>query len=253
MIDIHCHIIPEIDDGPKGIDSSLEMARNAVEQGITTIVATPHCNRRYDTDKISINDKVTLLNSKLVENHIPLKIIPGQEIRLAGGIVDGLNSEELQPLGDSKYILLELPSRSVPCFTDKLIYNLLSEGYIPVIAHPERNEQIMKDPNILYKFVNEGALAQLTAGSISGVFGKKLKKLSEDLIDANLIHFVASDAHPMPNRGFFLEDAFNEIEKAFGEDCVDYLKENAELLVKGEDISTWMPEKVRRKKFLGIF
>lgn len=253
MIDIHCHILPNIDDGPKAIDSSLEMARNAVDQGISTVIATPHCNRRYDTDKKIICDKVSYLNSKLVEDNIPLKIIPGQEIAIAGGIIDGLDNEELQTLGDSKYILLELPPGSIPSFTDKLIYNLLSEGYIPVIAHPERNVQITKDPNILYKLVNEGALAQLTAGSITGIFGKKVKKLSEDLIDANLIHFIASDAHAMSNRGFNLEDAYSQIEEIFGEDCVDYFKENAELLVKGEDVSIWMPEKVRKKKFLGIF
>lgn len=247
MIDIHCHILPDIDDGPSSIEGSLDMAKKAVEQGITTIVATPHCSG-LEARKSSISEQVEQLNAVLEANDIPLKILPGQEIAITDVTGEELSSKTLQTLGDTRYVLIELPSDHIPSFTDQLIFNLLSDRYVPVIAHPERNIQILENPNELHRFVSKGALVQLTAGSVTGQFGKQLQELSVDFIDANLVHFIASDASAATDRGFYLQEAYEVVGETFGDVCVDYFKENAALLVKDAEISIWKPEEIQKKK-----
>ena len=132
-------------------------------------------------------------------------------------------------------------------------YELQTEGLIPIIVHPERNQEIIENPDLLYKFVNSGALTQVTAGSVCGYFGKNIKKFSRQLIEANLTHFIASDAHNVHNRSFKMVEAFEQVEKSYGMDMVYLFKENAELLVRGETVYKEMPQKVQRKKFLGLF
>ncbi len=255
MIDIHCHILPGVDDGAQTIEDSIIMAKEAVQEGIRTIIATPHHqNHQYINEKHSILEKVSDLNEQLVKAEVPLKILPGQENRLYGEILeDYLAGGKILPLAESSYLFIEFPSGHVPRYAERLLFDIQTEGLIPIIVHPERNQELIENPDMLYKFVKNGALTQVTAGSVCGYFGKKIKKFSHQLIEANLTHFIASDAHNVTSRGFKMVEAFGEVEKSFGNDMVYILKENAELLVVNQRVNKEIPEKVVRKKFLGIF
>lgn len=255
MVDIHCHILPGIDDGAENIEETIQMAKEAVSEGIHTIIATPHHkNGQYDNEKTSILEKVSDLNKLLASEAIPLTILPGQEIRLYGEVLDDYHSGgKILPLAETSYLMIEFSSGHVPRYAKQLLYELQTEGFTPIIVHPERNQEIIENPDLLYRFVNNGALSQITAGSLCGQFGKKIKKFSEQLIEANLTHFVASDAHNVRNRNFKMTEAMAEVEKKYGMDMVHYFNENAELLIGNKNVHKEIPEKIQRKKFLGIF
>jgi protein-tyrosine phosphatase len=254
MIDLHCHILAGIDDGAQSMEESLEMARAAVREGIDTIIATPHHkNGRYENTKQAINVKTAELNEVLIAENIPLKILTGQETAIHGELLKGITLGEVSTLNNTQYIFIELPVGHVPRYTEKLFYDLQVEGKIPVIVHPERNQEIIERPEILYQLIKKGALSQLTASSICGIFGKKIKGFSEHLIEANLVHFIASDAHNTNKRGFQMAQAYDHINTRYGVDMVYLFKENAELLVHDHNVYKEVPQRVRKKKFLGLF
>ena len=254
MIDLHCHILAGIDDGAQTMADSIEMARAAVNEGIQTIIATPHHkNGKYENTKMEILEKTAELNQVLKTEDIPLTILPGQEPAIHGELLKGITLGEVSSLNNTKYIFIELPAGHVPRYTDKLLYDLQLEGNIPVIVHPERNQEIIERPEILYKLVKNGALSQVTASSVSGIFGKKTKSFSEQLIEANLVHFIASDAHNTNKRGFHLARAYDTIDTRYGVDMVYYFIENAELLVQNHNVYKEVPQRVKKKKFLGLF
>ncbi|MCM3673367.1 tyrosine protein phosphatase [Peribacillus simplex] len=254
MIDIHCHIIPGVDDGSGDIQESLNMARKAVEAGITHLFATPHhLNEKYVNVKSNIIDRAVRLNENLHQNNIPLTIHLGQEVRIHRDIFTSLEKEEILTLDDKgTYLLLELPSGKVPSYTQEVIYELLLKGITPIIVHPERNKELIENQKLLFELVQEGALTQLTSGSIIGLFGKNIKSFSKKIIEHNLAHFIATDAHNMNSRGFTLQEAYETITKTYGIERAFYFKENAEQLIKGESPSIVKPAPFK-KKILGIF
>jgi protein-tyrosine phosphatase len=255
MIDLHCHILPGVDDGAGDLSESLEMARKAVEQGIHTIVATPHhLNNQYENPKQRILTGVEQLNLALQQEKIDLKILAGQETRIYGEMAAGYESGEILAVNGSQYILVEFSSSHVPRYTEKLFYEMQLKGIVPVIVHPERNQQIIEQPDLLYKFVKKGALSQVTAASVSGDFGKKIKNFTHQLIEANLTHVIASDAHNTGNRTFKMREAFDVIQAKYGNEMVYKFQENAALLVEGSHVNKEVPERVRKKKkIFGIF
>ncbi|EOQ19492.1 phosphotyrosine-protein phosphatase (capsular polysaccharide biosynthesis) [Bacillus cereus VDM021] len=255
MIDLHCHILPSIDDGAEAIEDSIAMAKAACKEGIHTIVATPHHqNGVYINPAEGILRQVKQLNDRLKEEGINLTILPGQEIRLYGELLEDYELGEIVTLNRTdKYILIEFPANHVPRYAEKMLYELRIKGITPIIVHPERNTEIIERPGVLYKFVNQGALTQITAGSIAGKFGKKIKKFSLQLIEHHLAHVISSDAHNTTTRSFHLQAAYEVIEKSFGSSTLYYFKENTYSLISGEIIYREEPEQVRRKKILGLF
>jgi protein-tyrosine phosphatase len=254
MIDLHCHILPNVDDGPKELAESVEMAKQAVQQGIKTIIATPHHrNEKYENHGQTIFRQVEEFNRVLKSENLDLTVIPGQETRIFGEMVDGLESGEILPLNQGKYVFVELPSGHVPRYTGQLLFDIQLKGFIPVIVHPERNQEIIENPEVLYQLVKKGALTQVTASSVSGHFGKTIKKFSLQLIEANLTHFVASDAHNTSSRGFKMVKAYDVVAKNFGVEAVYMLRENAELVVQGKSVYREVPERVKKRKILGLF
>ncbi|MFJ7991185.1 tyrosine-protein phosphatase [Peribacillus frigoritolerans] len=254
MIDIHCHILPGVDDGAADIKESLNMARKAVEAGITHIFATPHhLNEKYVNVKSDIIDRVGRLNESLQQENIPLTIHLGQEVRIHRDIFSSLEKEDILTLDDNgTYMLLELPSGSVPTYTQDVIYELQLKGIKPIIVHPERNKELIENHKLLFELVQEGALTQLTSGSIIGLFGKNVKSFSKKIIEHNLTHFIATDAHNIGSRGFTLQQAYETITKAYGINRTFYFKENSEQLIKGQSPSIEKPLPFK-KKILGIF
>ncbi|MGN8646350.1 tyrosine-protein phosphatase [Gracilibacillus sp. HCP3S3_G5_1] len=255
MIDIHCHILPGVDDGAKHAEDSVQMAKNAVSQGINTIIATPHhMNGSYDNYKDDILIAVDQLNDRLQEEDIPLTILPGQETRINGEMLTDLENGQLLPLNEtSGYLFVELPSNHVPRYTKQLMFDLQLKGIKPIIVHPERNKELIENPDILYDLVSNGTLTQVTAASIAGKFGKKIKKFSLQLIEANLTHFIASDAHNITSRGFVMQDAHALVKDKFGSSVLYWYMENAQYLVNGDHVVGDVPEKIKRKKIMGMF
>jgi protein-tyrosine phosphatase len=254
MIDIHSHILPGVDDGAKNIAESLEMARSAVNEGIHTIIATPHYkNGKYEVESILIEKSVKELNEQLRKEKVNLTVLTGQEPRIFGEILEDYAKGKVICLADSSYLFIEFPSSSVPRYTDRLLYDLQVKRLQPIIVHPERNVELIENPNKLFELVEKGAATQVTAASVVGYFGKKIQRFSEELIEANLTHFIASDAHNVTNRSFKMKEAYSHIENRFGIATVDYFKENAMRLVEGKNIIREIPSQIKRKKFLGLF
>ncbi|WP_260284813.1 tyrosine-protein phosphatase [Peribacillus aracenensis] len=254
MIDIHCHILPGMDDGSADMKESLNMARKAVEAGITHLFATPHhLNEKYVNVKSNIIDRAVRLNESLQEANIPLTIHLGQEVRIHRDIFTSLEKEEILTLDDNgTYILLELPSGKVPTYTLEVIYELLLKGITPIIVHPERNKELIANHKLLFELVQEGALTQITSGSIIGNFGKSIQSFSKKIIKHNLAHFIATDAHNIGSRGFTLQQAYETITKTYGIQRTYYFKENAEQLLNDQSPTIEKPLPFK-KKILGIF
>lgn len=254
MIDIHSHILPGIDDGAQSITDSLAMAQEAVRQGITAIVATPHHrNGKYDNIKSDIIRYTNGLNERLQEEDIPLTVLPGQETRINGDMIQDIENGELASLNDTKYLFVEFASNHVPRYAKQMLFDIQVAGYIPVIVHPERNSAIIQHPSILHEFVQKGALSQVTAASIAGKFGKNIQKFSHQLVEANLTHFLASDAHNTTTRGFLMNEAYHELREEHGNETFYMFLENAQLLVDGLNVNKDEPQEVKKKKFLGLF
>lgn len=255
VIDVHSHITFGLDDGAKTIAESVMMAKAAVAEGISTIVATPHHRHpSFSNKKSLVIDNVKRINEELKEKNVPLEVLAGQEIRLFGEMSEALDQkDDLLTLNNSEYILIEFPSSNIPRYTDQLFYDLLVKGYTPVIAHPERNAEIADNPDKLYRLIKNGALSQVTAASVAGSFGKKLQKLSLQMIEYDLAHVIASDAHNTSTRSFMWKPAMEVITKKLGKETVNRLNSNAEELINSYPVTKSAPERVPHKKFLGIF
>ncbi|WHZ06190.1 tyrosine protein phosphatase [Neobacillus sp. YX16] len=254
MIDIHCHILPGVDDGAQSLSDSINMAKKAVEQGIHTIVATPHhMNSRYENPKQLIIDRVKELNEAIRLEKLDLEIIPGQEVRIHGEMLEGYELGDILTVNHTPYVLVEFPSNHVPRYTEKLFYDLQMKGLVPVIVHPERNQEIIERPDVIYKLVEKGALTQVTASSVCGDFGKKIKNFSFQMIEANLTHFIASDAHNITSRTCKMREALSTINKKYGIDMVYYFEENAALALEGKEVYKEDPERIKRKKLFNLF
>lgn len=248
MVDIHCHILPGIDDGAKSLSDSIAMAREAEGEGIRTIIATPHLNNQYNNRKDLIITKVIELNLALKDAGVNVTILPGQEPRIYGEIIEDFEKGEIQTLNNSQFLFIEFPSNHVPRYTEQLLFDIQLKGLTPIIVHPERNSELIEKPELLYKLVEKGALTQVTASSLCGYFGKKIKSFSMQIIEANLTHFIASDAHNIHNRTFKMMEAFDFIEQEYGTDYLYLFKENADLLVEGKNIMKEIPMPIKKKK-----
>ena len=197
MIDIHCHIIPNVDDGAASLEESLAMARLAVDDGIQAIVATPHTGNGIDENPpFQILAAVSRLQQALTDQDIPLRLYPGSEIHVTNGISRKIELRELCTLNNGgKYALLELPSQSIPFRLKTEIFELKLNGITPIIAHPERNVPLQNDPDLLLEMLHMGALAQVTAMGLLGGFGPFVRASAKFFIKHRLVQLMASDAH----------------------------------------------------------
>ena len=218
MIDIHCHILPNIDDGASTMETSLEMARLAVTEGITDLIVTPHGRHpQFDNAQIDAPHLMGQVQIKLDEQGIPLTLHLGQEIRLFGELVEALQQGTVHALANSRYVLIEFPTQVIPAYTDHVFFELLVNGYVPIIAHPERNRVFAIEPERLYRLIESGALSQVTTGSLVGRFGKGPRDLAFTFLRHGLSHIIASDAHHPMSRPFDWTEARREVVKRLGE------------------------------------
>ncbi|UHA71958.1 tyrosine-protein phosphatase [Paenibacillus sp. 481] len=237
MIDIHCHLLPGIDDGPATEAEALRLAAEAVRQGVRVIIATPHhATKRYSNERELIRAKVKSLIALLDKHRVPLKVLPGQEMRLTKHYAQDFEAGAWQPLADSRYMLIEWPSTGMPDdFLDFVRYAKQRRLQV-IVAHPERNRSIIRKPELALALIEHGVLFQLTAKSLLGGFGLKAKRTARALCRQRCVHFLASDAHHVQRRGFHMREGYRELRRYMGAFYAEAVKRNAVKLVAGESI-----------------
>lgn len=242
MIDIHTHILPGLDDGATHIEMSVQMARNAVAEGITELIATPHhANGHYSNLADDVTEAVFRLNNRLQLEEIDLRVFPGQEIRIHNDILEACDRGELLTLAGTSYMLIEMPGHTVPEEMANLVYELKLIGVNPIIAHPERNLGVMANPGALKELLDQGATAQVTADALLGGFGERVQKAAWSLCRGGLIHFVSSDAHNTGKRTYRMQEAYGRIEAELGTDWADYYRNNATCVVRNVKLGEQPP------------
>ncbi|MEN6324957.1 MAG: CpsB/CapC family capsule biosynthesis tyrosine phosphatase [Syntrophomonas sp.] len=239
MIDLHTHILTGLDDGAPNNDISLGMAEMAARDGTTQLVATPHMMKgNFDISKKTILDAVDKFNELLRQNSIDLIVRPGAEYYLEPDLLEQFAVDDVLTINNSSpYILVELPSSFVPDYTAKILYELQLLGLTPIIAHPERNAGFARNPKLLKSFCERGCLSQITSSSITGLFGRKIKKVALDFIASGLVHMIASDAHSNNGRAPILSGAAIEVERRWGRKLVCTLfLDNPERIICGVSV-----------------
>jgi protein-tyrosine phosphatase len=219
MIDIHSHILPGLDDGPKTLDDALLMCEIAQEDGIKSIVATPHnLNGSYENERARIARETVSLNKALRQRKIDVNVIPGSDTRLDTNLLEMLQEGKVMTINDTgKFLLLELGSFFIAEQVKRQLFELRLRGITPVISHPERNETLMEDLDALREFITMGALTQITAGSITGDFGRAVQKNALRLLGSNMAHVLATDAHNTTSRPPVLSRALRAISRELGD------------------------------------
>ena len=212
-VDIHCHCLPAFDDGPATMSGSLALCRALVNDGITTVIATPHQLGRFSecNESTQIRKAVSVINEELKNNNIALNVMPGADVRVDERICELLKADKILTLADGgKYILLELP-HEVFIDIEPLLVELSSMGVQAIISHPERHSHLAKEPDILLKWLECSALLQVTAGSLLGEFGPITQGLGWQFLDSGWSSLVATDCHDLHGRRPCMRAAFEQI------------------------------------------
>lgn len=199
MTDIHCHILPFVDDGADSMEDALEMARMAAESGVSTIIATPHCNLPYEKEKNYISQHLQehffRLQQAVKAAGIPVTLLPGAEVLCTPQVPELLRQGKLLTLAGSRYLLVEFFFDEDLDYMDQMLSAIASQGLLPVIAHPERYESVQRTPRIVERWFRNGYVIQLNKGSILGRLGRRAARTAEWILSRGLAHVVASDAH----------------------------------------------------------
>jgi protein-tyrosine phosphatase len=214
VIDIHCHILPGLDDGPANLDFSLAMARAAVESGTQLMVATPHIRADFDVDPDEIEPRVDLFNDRLQRERLPLRVLPGAEIGWATASELDDAALAMLSLGSGRRVLLESPYGRRAVDIEGIIAGLNDRGFQAVLAHPERCPLFERDRERLRKIIAAGALCSVTAGSMLGRFGETVRAFTIEMLRDGLVHDIASDAHDHIHRPPGLAAGFDEVKEA---------------------------------------
>jgi len=242
VIDFHCHILPGLDDGPRSWDEALEMARIGQSDGISEIVCTPHIKKGYATPALrEISETAEELQSRARESGISVKFHPAAEVAIERNLPDLIERGEITTIGGSaRYLLIEFPWEGIPSYTETVISELVSMGITPVIAHMERYHQVITDPGVAGKMIDLGALVQVNAGSIMGMFGTQIQETSHILLTHYMAHVIGSDAHSSGKRCPQMKEARDVIEGMLGEEAAVRLTElNASEILAGRRLEPW--------------
>ena len=253
MVDLHCHILPGLDDGPDTMEESLEMAETAIADGITHVVATPHSNDRFWFDFSQVRRLLDELQARI-----------GNRLRFATGCDLHLNAENLgllrkQPkhycINQRDYLLVEFNEISIPPAMDRTLHEMQLSGLRLIVTHPERNVILRTHPERLREWVRRGCFVQVTSNALTGGFGPTAQQIGLQWIGEGIVHFAASDAHNNRNRPLRLQTAYDVVADQFGEEKARALfVENPHAAFEGRDLPH-VPEveeaaaRPRRKRF----
>jgi protein-tyrosine phosphatase len=243
VIDIHSHIIYDIDDGSKSLEVSLEMLRMAADAGTTDIVASPHANGEYQFQPEVNRERIAELQAQVSD----IRIHTGCDFHLSyENVEDALAEPTKYTINHLNYLLVEFPDGAMIPNIDDIFERFLGLNVIPIITHPERNWIIQQSWDRFANWVKMGSLVQVTGGSLTGRFGKTAKKFAEKTLDSGLCHFIASDAHDTVDRHPRLRNAFEMVRSRWGDAVADHLfTHNGRAVIEGLPIE---PVEVPRKK-----
>ena len=229
MIDLHCHLLPNIDDGPKSWDESIGMVSIAHKDGIKGAVTTPHWiqGTNWQPDSSTVKEKVHELNIKLEAEGIDFKVYPGMEIGITANLADLVSSGEILTLAEGDYLLVEVPYYSLPLGMDEIISGLRAIGKTPILAHPERSRELQECPERILDLIDLGAWVQITASSLYGDFGDQAKKCALEFANMGALDIVSSDAHSTTRRRPIVSKALRILEDEIGAQKVDTIIGNS--------------------------
>jgi len=236
MIDLHCHILPGLDDGAPDIEESLKIARRAVYEGIHTCVATPHFYvGLYTPDKETVHRQVLRLNEHLRAHDINLRVLPGMEVALTPEVLSHFDGHELLGINATHSILVEPSRLSTPDTVHNACYQLLVRNATPVLAHPERAALIQKDPEVLFQLIRSGALLQINASSLDPSQSQRAYNCVRFLLRHRAVHCIASDCHSTDQRPPLLRKAVEEAENILESrtEALALVSSNPERLISG--------------------
>ena len=245
MIDIHSHILPGLDDGAKDMETAVEMARIAVEDGIEKMIATPHIFRGgaapNGLDKV--NNTRESLQRALRENDINLEVFQGAEVHVSHNLIEKIKSQrDILVLNHSAYMFVEFPAEHVFSGAKELFFELMTESIVPIIAHPERNSVFRRNPKLLFELIQMGGLAQANSGSFTGLYGSRAQESVFTFLDADLIHFIATDCHSIRSSAPRLSETARLVEERAGRDKAKALVNDNPLAVIDDEELPYFPE-----------
>jgi protein-tyrosine phosphatase len=251
MIDIHTHIIPDIDDGPPDMETSVSMGRIAAGEGITAIISTPHSKESADVGFEGMRGKLNDVWVAWVVAGLDIRLELGVEIFLTPDTPADLKSGKLWTLAGSDYVLVELPYQPWPSYTERALFDLQLAGYIPILAHPERYTAIQSDPNLMYALAERGILAQVTAGALVSEHGGPARRCAETLVRHNMAQFLSSDAHGITPRKRMpmLRQAMQAIEALAGHEIAAAMVSHNPSHILAKKYLTPEPERVTPRKW----
>ncbi len=243
MIDFHSHIIPNIDDGSQSIEDTICMLEEAKKVGFTDIISTSH----YIEDYYEVDEKKRKEYIDNIQKEVEgINIIIGSEIYVTHNIVNLINEKKASTINNTRYVLFELPMNSNVLYLKNVIFSLLENKFIPIIAHPERYSFIQKNPNWLIEYIEMGVLFQANFGSIYGIYGKECQKTVQLLLKNNMIHFLGSDVHRKNSIYPKMPDILRKIEKVISKEKVYKLTTiNLKLVLNNKKIEVDKPQKIK--------
>jgi protein-tyrosine phosphatase len=221
VIDIHCHILPGLDDGPDSFETSIAMAEMAIADGITHVIGTPHAHPNHAFDPAKIKERRDELQG-LFEGRLILAT--GSDFHLSYENLEDIRFDPSRyTLNQKNYLLVEFADFSIPPALDQALHNLQLAGLVPIVTHPERNPLIRAQPERLFKWLGQGCYVQVTAQSLLGRFGRLAQEASQEWLRAGAVHFIASDAHNVTSRPLRLKETFDWVAKTHDEDVAQAL------------------------------
>jgi protein-tyrosine phosphatase len=224
MYDLHCHLLPSIDDGPSTLEAALEMARMAVADGITTIACTPHIYPGvYENTAPCIRQAIAEFERELANHGIDLTLVGGADVHLAPNLADGIREGRIPTIAGSRYLLLEPPHHVEPPRFEESVFALITQGIVPVITHPERLSWVDDSFDTFARLVDCGAWLQVTAGSLTGRFGSRARNMAERFVGEGLCMILATDAHHPRRRPPFLLEAYEAAAVLVGRMEAEYM------------------------------
>lgn len=253
IVDLHHHLLPQVDDGATDPATAVELARVAASEGIATIVCTPHTlDGVHDVPRERAREAFARLRDDCAAAGIAIELRLAAEVRMHESIAGVLAaSPDVSLDGAGRYLLLELPHQSIPSTLPQFLFALRARGTTPVIAHPERNLAVRGDPSLAAAWVASGALLQLTAGSLDGTFGKPIEACALTLLRAGIVHVIATDAHSLQRRPPRIQPALRVAASIVGDDGARRLAvENPRGIVDGVPRDAIRPAEVVRRRWL---
>lgn len=235
MYDIHSHIIYGVDDGAVSIEESVEMARQAAAEEVDVIIATPHYIEGLYVNEYEDNlERLNKIREQINKAGINISIYLGNELLITPELPKLLKSGRVTTLNNSRYLLVELPFLDIPVYTENVLFNLEIEGYKVILAHPEQNEQIIDDPNILYRLIKHGVCVQMNLQSFEGKYGKRVKKTAQFMLQHHMVHFVGTNRHSPRKSNFSMRDIADRMSYYYKDNVLDLLFDNPAKIIKNE-------------------